>query len=124
MQKLSSNLAHLIEHFQDAIIQTIRTATPEVERINQDRVRLSVPVELICQGRVHAGILTEISPGGTKIKGVQLAVGETCTLTLDGITVSAVVWKVKKEHVRLHFQDTDEAGMNAWIDRHRRPKAA
>ena len=99
--------------------RTVRTSTPEVNRRENPRYRLEMPVKVAGENGEVQGTVMDISLGGARISGIPgLAAGQRTTLNLEGVSLPAVVIESNDNFCRVKIDEDRRPQVGLLINRH------
>lgn len=115
--QISQGMAVSIEELRTAMVHTVRTSTPEVNRRHEVRQPMSMAVSISVHGKSHQVTLRDISAWGACIAELaEMTPGQQCQFILDGIMVEASVVQTGHGIAHLKFDDTARDTMQSWLN--------
>lgn len=116
LSRISDLVAKSIEEFREAMVKTLRTATPEVERRLERRVALSLPVQVYYDGKALSGTVAEMSSGGIKVHGLpEILPDKSCRISVEGLDVDVMSRTTKNGVARFKFSDANHHMVEEWM---------
>lgn len=118
LSRISGLVDKSIEEFREAMVKTLRTATPEVERRLERRFALSMPVQVYYEGKALRGTVAEMSSGGIKVKDLpEILPDRPCRISVEGLDVDVMSRTTKNGVVRFKLSDADQSKVEEWLAR-------
>jgi hypothetical protein len=75
-----------IEELRHAVVQVVRTSTPEVDRRAGRRFEVNLPCRVLAGGETYRIRVADLSEAGAQLRGaIGLPVGSRGTLEVDGV---------------------------------------
>jgi len=118
VSRFSSEIAASIEHFREALVRSLRTVSPDVNRRQVGRQCLSIPVQVRFSGQDVTGKMIDASPKGIQITGLpEMPDGGRCTIQADGLETEATLVLGTQGVAHFKFDDAAGAKMRIWLER-------
>lgn len=115
--QISKGMAISIEELRTAMVHTVRTSTPEVNRRIEARQPMSLSVTIAVDGKFHQVAIRDISAWGACIGELaDIAPGQQCRFVLDGVRVEARVVQAGHGIAHLKFDGAVHDAMQSWLN--------